>query len=92
MKEELSELNADAMAEVLSEIAGINNTSDKIDKLSKLINKNLIAIYDAVTEINLSDEESFKCVKRLAEKQKCYEAVRKDLAASYTASAKNYKR
>lgn len=65
--------------QVLSEIDGINDADDKIATLSKLMSKNLLAIYDAVTEINLSDKESYERVRELASKQKCYESIRKRL-------------
>lgn len=65
--------------EVLSEIDNIKSVNDKIDTLSKLMTKNLIAIYDAVTDLKLSDKESYEHVKALATKQKCYESIRKRL-------------
>ena len=42
--------------------------------------KNLLAIYDAVTQINLDKKESYETVKKLVSKQKCYEQLRISLA------------
>lgn len=69
--------------EVLSEIDNIKSVNDKIDTLSKLMTKNLIAIYDAVTNLKLSDKESYEYVKKLATKQKCYESIRKRLITDH---------
>ena len=72
-------VNGEIIVEVLSEIDAREDINDKIDTLNKLMNNNLLAIYDAVTEINLSDKETYRRVKKLADKQKCYESIRKDL-------------
>ena len=79
MDNEQKKVDEKIIINVMSEIDDIKSIDDKINTLNKLISKNLLAIYDAVTEINLSDKESYERVKELAAKQKCYESIRKRL-------------
>ena len=54
----------------------LNDNKDYIAIINKKMEDNLVAIYDAITEIKLKDSETFKTVKKLVAKQECYKILR----------------
>jgi hypothetical protein len=58
--------------------AALNSNDDYIMVIDRMLEKNLLAIYNAVTEIELKNTESYKKVKRLVEKQEYYKKLKKN--------------
>lgn len=58
--------------------AALNSNNDYIMVIDRMLEKNLLAIYNAVTEIELKNTESYKKVKRLVEKQEYYKELKKN--------------
>ncbi len=58
--------------------AALNSNNDYIMVIDRMLEKNLLAIYNAVTEIELKNTESYKKVKRLVEKQEYYKKLKKN--------------
>lgn len=59
------------------EIEGaLSEGDDYINAINKEMAINLANIYNAVTEIKLNDEETYKKVKNLVLKQECYKELK----------------
>ena len=58
------ELLDSTMVEVKKSLI-LNDNKDYIAIINKKMEDNLVAIYDAITEIKLNDSETFKTVKKL---------------------------
>lgn len=56
----------------------LSEGKDYINVINKMLATNLVDIYDAVTEIKLNDEETYKKVKSLVLKQECYKQLKQD--------------
>ena len=54
----------------------LTDNDDYIDIINKKIIENFGAIYDAVTEIELGNNDTYKKVKLLVAKQECYKMLR----------------
>lgn len=58
--------------------AALNSNDDYIMVIDRMLEKNLLAIYNAVTQIELKNTESYKKVKMLVEKQEYYKKLKKN--------------
>ncbi len=61
---------------VLEVEEALTNDKSYIDVINQKLESNLVAIYNAVTEIVLNDANSLQKVKKLVEKQECYKYLR----------------